>query len=97
MTSCTIRYRLDGPGPAAYLVECGDEYRIYARGVLGGTISATHLLGLVASRGSRWVPASGEIPLTAAMGAEFARSAGMTMPLDLVGVADSSAEAHHSF
>jgi hypothetical protein len=63
MPACAIRYRLDGSGPATYLVDCEGEYRIYARGALGGAVSQAQLLGLLASRGCRWVPASGELPL----------------------------------
>ena len=63
MPACTIRYRLDGPGPAAYLVDCDGQYHVYARGALGGAIPQPQLLGLLASRGCRWVPASGEILL----------------------------------
>ena len=63
MTACAIRYRLDGPGPAAFLVDCDGELRVYARGVLGGIMPHSRLLALLAERGCRWVPASGAIEL----------------------------------
>jgi len=61
MPACAIRYRLDGPGPATYLIDCDGEYRLYARGSLGAAITRPQLLGELASRGCRWVPASGEV------------------------------------
>jgi hypothetical protein len=63
MTACAIRYRLDGPGPAAFLVDCEGELRVYARGVLGGTMPRNRLLALLAERGCRWVPAAGSVEL----------------------------------
>lgn len=60
-TTCTIRFRLDGPGPAAFLVDCGGELRVYARGGLGGVMPRGRLLALLAERGCRWVPASGSV------------------------------------
>jgi hypothetical protein len=61
MTACAIRYRLDGPGPAAFLVDCEGELRVYARGVLGGSMPRNRLLALLAERGCRWVPAGGSV------------------------------------
>ncbi len=61
MTSCTIRYRLEGPGPSALLVECDGKLRIYTRGVLGGTMPRARLLAILAERGCRWVPAHGRV------------------------------------
>lgn len=61
MTACAIRYRLEGPGPAAMLVDCGGQLRIYTRGVLGGTMPQSRLLAILAERGCRWVPASGTV------------------------------------
>ena len=63
MPACAIRYRLDGPGPAAFLVDCDGELRVYARGALGGIMPTSRLLALLAERGCRWVPASGAIEL----------------------------------
>jgi hypothetical protein len=63
MTACAIRYRLDGPGPAAFLVDCDGELRVYARGALGGVMPTSRLLALLAERGCRWVPASGAVEL----------------------------------
>ncbi|HEU0114774.1 MAG TPA: hypothetical protein VFQ80_08855 [Thermomicrobiales bacterium] len=63
MTACTIRYRLDGPGPAAFLVECDGRLRLYTRGMLGGVMPRTRLLAVLAERGCRWIPASGTIEL----------------------------------
>lgn len=63
MTACTIRYRLDGPGPTAYLVECDGRLRLYTRGMLGGALPRTRLLAVLAERGCRWIPATGTIEL----------------------------------
>jgi hypothetical protein len=63
MTACAIRYRLDGPGPATFLVDCDGELRVYARGVLGGVMPASRVLATLADRGCRWVPASGQVLL----------------------------------
>jgi hypothetical protein len=63
MTACTIRYRLDGPGPAAFLVECDGRLRLYTRGMLGGALPRTRLLAVLAERGCRWIPATGTIDL----------------------------------
>ena len=68
MPACAIRYRLDGPGPAAFLVDCDGQYHVYARGTLGGALPANRLLALLADRGCRWVPASGEIALDLPVG-----------------------------
>ena len=63
MTACAIRYRLDGPGPAAFLVECEGELRVYARGTLGGAMPQSRVAAFLAERGCRWIPAGGEILL----------------------------------
>ena len=63
MTACTIRYRLDGPGPAAFLVECDGRLRLYTRGMLGGAMPRARLLAVLAERGCRWTPATGTIEL----------------------------------
>lgn len=63
MPACAIRYRLDGPGPAAFLVDCDGEFHVYARGSLGGAMPTGRLLALLAERGCRWVPAAGEVVL----------------------------------
>jgi hypothetical protein len=61
MTSCTIRYRLDGPGPSALLVDCGDGLQLVTSGVMEGTMPCARLLAILAERGCDWIPASGEI------------------------------------
>ncbi len=63
MTACAIRYRLDGPGPAAFLVDCDGAIRVYARGVLGAALPSDRLLALLADRGSRWLPATGAVEI----------------------------------
>jgi hypothetical protein len=63
MTACAIRYRLDGPGPATFLVECEGELRVYARGMLGGVVPRSRVLASLATHGVRWTPAVGEIQL----------------------------------
>ena len=63
MTACAIRFRLDGPGPATFLVECDGELRVYTRGVLGGVVPQSRVLASLAARGVRWIPAVGEIEL----------------------------------
>lgn len=62
-TACAIRYRLDRPGPAAFLVDCAGELRVYARGELGGALPRSLVQALLAERGSRWIPASGSLLL----------------------------------
>jgi len=61
MPACAIRYRLEGPGPAALLVDCGGQLHIYTQGVLGGTMPRSRLLAILAERGCRWVSAGGEV------------------------------------
>jgi hypothetical protein len=63
VTSCTIRFRLDGPGPATFLVECDGRLRLYTRGMLGGVMPRTRLLAVLAERGCRWIPATGTVDL----------------------------------
>jgi len=63
MPACAIRYRLDGSGPATYLVDCDGELRVYARGVLGGSMPRPRVSALLAEPGSRWVPATGDVLL----------------------------------
>lgn len=85
MAACAIRYRLDGPGPAAFLVECDGRLRLYTRGVLGGVMPKSRLLAVLAERGCRWVPATGEVVLEA-IGAEGEEPAetGRPIPADLL-------------
>jgi len=68
MTACAIRYRLDGSGPATFLVDCGGQLRIFTRGTLGGIVPRGQLLALLAESGCRWVSGHGtlEIDLTEA-------------------------------
>jgi len=61
VTTCAIRYRLDGAGPAAYLVECDGRFHFYARGELGASVGPDQLRGLLASGCPRWVPANGAL------------------------------------
>lgn len=61
MTACAIHFRLDGSGPAALLVDCEGQLRIYTQGVLGGTMPRSRLLAILAERGCRWIPANGEV------------------------------------
>ena len=61
MSTCAIRYRLDGPGPAAFIVECDGDYHLYTRGSLGAALPAHSLTAMIAASGYRWVPASGEL------------------------------------
>ncbi len=63
MTPCAIRYRLDGPGPATFLVECPGELRVYAKVALGAAVPRSRVLASLASRGVHWIPAAGEIEL----------------------------------
>ena len=53
MTACAIRFRLDGPGPATFLVECDGDLRVYTRGVLGGVVPQSRVLASLAARGRR--------------------------------------------
>ncbi|MDP9472899.1 MAG: hypothetical protein M3Q71_19935 [Chloroflexota bacterium] len=63
MPACAIRYRLDGPGPATYLVECEGMYHLFTRGGLGAALPAHRLPLLLDSRAQHWVPATGDISL----------------------------------
>ena len=75
MSTCAIRYRLDGPGPAAFIVECDGRYHLYTRGALGAALPVNSLTAMLGARGYRWVPASGDLimePRRPAPRAEFA-------------------------
>jgi hypothetical protein len=61
MSACAIRYRLEGSGPSALLVDCDGQLRIYTQGVLGGTMPRGRLLAILAERGCRWIPATGQV------------------------------------
>ena len=63
MSHCAIRYRLDGPGPAAFIVECDGRYHMYTRGSLGAALPDHSLTAMLGARGYRWVPASGDLIL----------------------------------
>lgn len=63
MTACAIRFRLDGPGPATFLVECEGDLRVYTRGELGSVVPQSKVLASLAARGVRWIPAGGELEL----------------------------------
>jgi hypothetical protein len=61
VSTCAIRYRLDGPGPAAFIVECDGRYHLYTRGALGAALPDYSLTAMLGARGYRWVPASGDL------------------------------------
>jgi hypothetical protein len=61
VSTCTIRYRFNGPGPAALVVECGGEPRLYSRGMLSAPMSEGHLAELLTSRTGSWVAAAGTL------------------------------------
>ncbi len=63
MSSCAIRYRLNAPGPSAFIVECNGGMRIYTRGTLGGRLPDGYTMALMGTRPNHWVPASGELIL----------------------------------
>jgi hypothetical protein len=63
VTTGAISYRFDGPGPASFIVRCGNELRVYCRGVLSGPISDTQVSAMLAGPHCRWVAASGELML----------------------------------
>ena len=63
MSTCAIRYRLNAPGPSAFIVECNDGMRMYTRGMLGARMPDGYALALTGTRASRWVAASGELIL----------------------------------
>jgi hypothetical protein len=74
VSTCAIRYRLDGPGPAAFIVECDGRYHVYTRGALGAALPDYSLTAMLGARGYRWVPASGDLIMErrrAASRAEF--------------------------
>jgi hypothetical protein len=61
MTACEIRYRLEGEGPGALLVDCGHGLQLVTNGVMEGTTPRARLLAILAERGCDWVPASGRV------------------------------------
>ena len=63
MSTCAIRYRLDGPGPAAFIVECEGRHYLYTRGSLGAALPEQSLTAMLATSGYRWVPATGVLIL----------------------------------
>jgi hypothetical protein len=63
MSTCAIRYRLNAPGPSAFIVECNGGMRMYTRGTLGGRLPEGYAMALIGSRTNHWVPASGELIL----------------------------------
>ncbi|MDQ3541964.1 MAG: hypothetical protein M3440_14890 [Chloroflexota bacterium] len=63
MSTCAIKYRLNAPGPSAFIVECNGGMRMYTRGTLGERMPDGYAMALTGARGSRWVPASGELIL----------------------------------
>jgi hypothetical protein len=74
VSTYAIRYRLDGPGPAAFIVECDGRYHLYTRGALGAALPDYSLTAMLGARGYRWVPASGDLimePRRPAPRAEF--------------------------
>lgn len=87
MTACAIRYRLEGSGPAALLVDCEGQLRIYTQGVLGGTMPRTRLLAILAERGCRWIPANGEVDV------DLPEEAGLLIPPQVGDLAAGSASA----
>lgn len=62
---CAIRYRFDGPGPAALVVDCGGALRVYCRGTLSAPLSGPTLAAMLAGPRSRWVASAGELALLA--------------------------------
>lgn len=63
MSTCAIRYRLNAPGPSAFIVDCSGGMRMYTRGTLGAKMPDGYVNELLGARASRWVPASGELIL----------------------------------
>jgi hypothetical protein len=63
VSTCPIRYRFDGPGPASFLVEHGGRLRVYSRGVLSDPLSDRQVQALLTNQTRRWVAASGELVL----------------------------------
>lgn len=63
MTSCDIRYRLEGPGLSALLVNCAGEVRMHTNDRIAGALHRSRLLALLAESELRWVPASGKVML----------------------------------
>jgi hypothetical protein len=63
VSTCAIRYRFDGPGPASFLVEHGGMLRVYCRGVLSAPLSEGQAKALLSDPKRHWVAASGEVVL----------------------------------
>lgn len=87
MSMCAIRYRLDGPGPAAFIVECDGRNYLYTRGSLGAALPDQSLTAMLAASGYRWVPATGALILEQRRGSARAEA-----PLPLV-IAGASPDA----
>ena len=65
MSTCAIRYRFDGPGPASFLVEHGGMLRVYCRGVLSAPLTEGQVRTLLSDPKRHWVAASGELVIEA--------------------------------
>lgn len=63
MSTCAIRYRFDGPGPASFLVEHGGVLRVCCRGVLSAPLAEETVRAMLADERRRWVTATGEVLL----------------------------------
>lgn len=65
VSTCAIRYRFDGPGPASFLVDHGGVLRVYCRGALSAPLSDGQVKAMLSDQKRRWVAVSGELVLDA--------------------------------
>lgn len=63
MTSCEIRYRLEGSGPSTLLVNCDGEVRMHTSDRIANHAHRSRLLALLAESELRWIPASGSVDI----------------------------------
>lgn len=61
MSTCAIRYRFDGPGPASFLVEDGGALRVYCRGTLSAPLTEGQVRVMLGDAKRRWVAATGAV------------------------------------
>jgi hypothetical protein len=90
VSTCAIRYRLDGPGPAAFIVECDGHNYLYTRGSLGAALPDQSLTAMLAASGYRWVPATGALILEQRRAGHRSEA---SLPLVAVGVGATSADS----
>ena len=82
MSTCAIRYRFDGPGPASFLVEHGGVARVCCRGVLSAPLTDGQVRAMLGDGHRRWVAATGEVLLDVDSGADRWLNAAGPVPIE---------------